>query len=93
MQVTAEASLEVSQAKKVLRKQLAQPERVQGQHGLQLLQVTLSESFWFMARSLCRYPVAIGESFRDVMLYILENKSAGQSTREGFLKSKGHSVY
>lgn len=46
-----------------------------------------------MARSLCRYPAASGESFRDVMSYILENKSAGESTREGFLKSKEHGVY
>lgn len=45
-----------------------------------------------MARSLCHYPVASGESFRDIM-YILENESAEESAREGFLQSKEHGVY
>lgn len=39
-----------------------------------------------MARGLYLYPAASGESFREVILYVLENKSSGQSAREGFFK-------
>lgn len=47
---------------------------------------TLSQSFCSMARGLYLYPAASGESFRKVILYVLENKSSGQSAREGFFK-------